>query len=193
MKIEKFDEVWNNIFIKTFEEIVPAGDVYIKRFAKKKIYKVYQKEKTFLKINYMQNPNTHLDRHKIAACMMYAIVKVQPISIKKIAIWNMFVNKKKFDIKYSMLNEYLGFYTALSIIESFRDYENTCESKCGSLNRRRVSLPATTNGEDYIYNTCLDLYLSKKKNKINVLTFANVFFLLETGEFAEKNEKTYQI
>ena len=84
-----------------------------------------------------------------------------------------------------MLNEYLGLYTAFSIVESFREYEQSID-KCATFQRSGIKLPMTCNGEDYIYNTCLDLYLSKKKNKINILTFANVLFLLEIGEFPEK-------
>lgn len=186
MTKEKFDEVWDNIFLKTYDEITPNESVYIKRNTKRKVYKIYQKEKTYLKKNYMQNPNTHLDRHKIAACMMYAIVMVQPVRIRKMCIWNKFINKEKFEPRYLMLNEYLGVYTALSIVESFRQYEDSLEDGKVLFKRNGICQPVTTNGEDYIYNTCLDLYLSRKNNNINILTFANVFFLLETGKFAEE-------
>ena len=90
-----------------------------------------------------------------------------------------------------MLNEYLGLYTAFSIVESFRAYEQSEENEVG-FKRKGIVQPITANGEDYIYNTCLDLYLSRKKNKINVLTFANVFFLLETGSFSVK-ELTHEV
>ena len=84
MTNEKFEDIWDNIILKLFDEITPQKDVFIASRSKYKIYKEYQKQKTFLKLNYMENPNTHLDRHKIAACMLYAIVKVQPIRIKKV-------------------------------------------------------------------------------------------------------------
>lgn len=185
MTNEKFEDIWNNIILGLYNEITPQDDLYIKARSKKKIFKKYQKQKTYLKLNYMENPNTHLDRHKIAACMLYAIVKVHPIRIKRISIWKNYLNGKKFTPEYLMLNEYLGLYTAFSIVESFRAYEQSEENEVG-FKRKGIVQPITANGEDYIYNTCLDLYLSWKKNKINVLTFANVFFLLETGSFSVK-------
>lgn len=185
MTNEKFEDIWNNIILGLYNEITPQDDLYIKARSKKKIFKKYQKQKTYLKLNYMENPNTHLDRHKIAACMLYAIVKVHPIRIKRISIWKNYLNGKKFTPEYLMLNEYLGLYTAFSIVESFRAYEQSEENEVG-FKRKGIVQPITANGEDYIYNTCLDLYLSRKKNKINVLTFANVFFLLETGSFSVK-------
>ena len=189
MTREKFEEVWKKIFLTLYDEITPHEEVYLKLHSKERIYKEYQKQKSYLKINYMKNPNTHLDRHKIAACMMYAIVKVQPVSIKRTVIVKKYFNKEKFPKKYSILNEYMAFYTALSIVESFRCYENGIEVHRKKNERPGVCQPATTNGEDYIYNTCLDLYLSRKKNKINILTFSNVFFLLETGIFPKPDEK----
>lgn len=185
MTNEKFEDIWDNIILKLFDEITPQKDVFIASRSKYKIYKEYQKQKTFLKLNYMENPNTHLDRHKIAACMLYAIVKVQPIRIKKVSIWRNFWGNKRYSYSFLMLNEYLGLYTAFSIVESFREYEQSID-KCATFQRSGIKLPMTCNGEDYIYNTCLDLYLSKKKNKINILTFANVLFLLEIGEFPEE-------
>lgn len=185
MTNEKFEDIWNNIILGLYNEITPQDDLYIKARSKKKIFKKYQKQKTYLKLNYMENPNTHLDRHKIAACMLYAIVKVHPIRIKRISIWKNYLNGKKFTPEYLMLNEYLGLYTAFSIVESFRAYEQSEENEV-RFKRKGIVQPITANGEDYIYNTCLDLYLSRKKNKINVLTFANVFFLLETGSFSVK-------
>ena len=184
MTNENFEDIWDNIILKLFDEITPQKDVFIASRSKYKIYKEYQKQKTFLKLNYMENPNTHLDRHKIAAGMLYAIVKVQPIRIKKVSIWRNFWCNKRYSYSFLMLNEYLGLYTAFSIVESFREYEQSID-KCATFQRSGIKLPMTCNGEDYIYNTCLDLYLSKKKNKINILTFANVLFLLEIGEFPE--------
>lgn len=190
MTNEKFEDIWDNIILKLFSEMTPQKDVFIAPRSKKKIFKEYQKQKTFLKLNYMENPNTHLDRHKIAACMLYAIVKVRPIKIKKFSVWRKFISGTRYTPEFLMLNEYLGLYTAFSIIESFRVYEQSIDKDI-TFPRNGISQPITTNGEDYIYNTCLDLYLSRKKNKINILTFANVFFLLEIGKFPVKeNDKS---
>lgn len=189
MTNEKFEDIWENIILKLIKEIIPQEDIYIARRSQKRIYKEYQKQKTFLKLNYMENQHTHLDRHKIASCMLYAIVKVQPVRVKKLSICKMYFSKKIYDPKFLLLNEYLGLYTAFSIVESFRMYEKSIEKNM-VFPRAGICQPLTSNGEDYIYNTCLDLYLSRKRNNINILTFANVLFLLETGTFPSKKNET---
>ena len=134
----------------------------------------------------MEDVNTHLDRHKIAACIMSAIVKVQPIKIKKRNLLRRYFDKKPYEKKFTLLNEYLALYTALSVVESFR--QDDIKNQRMGFDRPGVCQPMTTNGESYIHNTCLDLYFAKRHNKINVLTFANVFFLLETGKFVEEKQ-----
>ena len=187
MKKSKFDEIWDNVIIPIYDEISPREDFYIKRNAKNRIYKQYQKQKNFIKFNYMEDVHKHLDRHKVGACLMYAIVKVQPIVIKKKVLISKFIHKESYSYKYTLLNEHLALYTALSVIESFRQYD--IKNNIETFKRPGVCKPMTTNGESYIYNTCLDLYFSKRRDNINVLTFANVFFLLETGEFLEEENK----
>lgn len=182
MKKDKFDELWNNIVLPIYDDANVDGILYLKRNAKKDVYKQYQKEKTYVKRNYMLSGDTHLDRHKIASCMLYAIMKVYPVQLSMKAIWKMHKQKGKFSKEYELLNEYLALYTAFSIIESFRQYgisHNDEDYPAKGFVRNRINMPDTSNGQDYLYNTCLDLYFSKQRRKINVLTFSNVFFLLE--------------
>lgn len=74
------------------------------------------------------------------------------------------------------MNEALAFFTALSIIESYKEYG--IDDKI-EMSRRSIILPETFNQSDYSKNTFIDLYFSKRSKKINILTFSNVFFLLE--------------
>ena len=66
---------------------------------------LYQKEKTFVKTNYMIAEDTHLDRHKIASCVLYAIMKVYPVQISMSAIWKKHKEKGKFNRENQLLNE----------------------------------------------------------------------------------------
>lgn len=182
MKRDKFDELWNQVVLSIFDDMNVDGTLTLKRNAKKRVYSQYQKEKTFIKTNYMIAEDTHLDRHKIASCVLYAIMKVYPVQINMSAIWKKHKEKGKFNKEYQLLNEYLSLYTAFSIIESFRQYgisHQDEEYPTKGFVRNRISMPYTSNGQDYLYNTCLDLYFSKQRHKINVLTLSNVFFLLE--------------
>lgn len=197
MKKDKFDELWNCIVLPIFDDMNVDGILILKKNAKEKVYRQYQKEKTFVKTNYMLTENTHLDRHKIASCVLYAIMRVYPVQISMSAIWKKRKGKERFNREYQLLNEYLSLYTAFSIIESFRQYEFSHQDEeypAKGFIRNRISVPETSNGQDYLYNTCLDLYFSKQRNKINVLTFSNVFFLLELIQSNEKGAvaKSYQ-
>lgn len=190
MKADKFDELWENVVLPIYKEMNKEGILSLKRSARKRVYKEYQRKKTYIKQNYMKNENTHLDRHKIAACMLFAIMKVYPIRVKLSAVWEKYCAKERFGKEYELLNEYLSLYTAFSIIESFRGYEASVteeEYPAKGFLRNKISLPETSNGQDYLYNTCLDLYFSKQKKCINVLTFSNVFFLLELLESDNKS------
>ena len=190
MTKSKFDEIWNNIVLPIYKEITPENEFYIKHYANEKIYKEYQKQKNFIRYNYMEDINTHLDRHKIAACIMFAIVKVHPLKIKKRTLLRRYLNKTPYEKRYVLLNEYLALYSALSVVESFR--QDDIKNQRINFDRPGVCQPMTTNGESYIHNTCLDLYFAKRHNKINILTFANVFFLLETGKFVEEKQKVVE-
>lgn len=191
MKSDKFDELWNQIVLSIFHDMNADGTLSLKRNAKERVYKQYQKEKTFIKKNYMLSEETHLDRHKIASCVLYAIMKVYPVQISINAIWKKHKEKEKFNREYQLLNEYLSLYTAFSIIESFRQYGVSHpdeEYPTKGFTRNRIDMPDTSNGQDYLYNTCLDLYFSKQRHKINVLTFSNVFFLLEIIQSSKEKQ-----
>lgn len=178
MTYNKFSEIWDNIFLPLYLEFNNNNAFYLKKAAKQRIYNLYQRKKTFLKKNYMADSTTHLDRHKVAACMMYAIIVARPVKMRIGRLWHHFRTGKVISWQYVMSNEYLALLTALAIICSFEQYDkNQNDRNC------TITIPNTKNGEDYIYNTCLDLYLARKTKNINVLTFANVFFLLETGLF----------
>ncbi len=182
MKKDKFDELWDYVVLSIFDDMNVDGTLTLKRNARKRVYSQYQKEKTFVKTNYMIDEDTHLDRHKIASCVLYAIMKVYPVHVKMSVIWKTYKKKEKLDKEYQLLNEYLSLYTAFSIIESFRQYgidHQDEEYPTKGFVRNKISMPDTSNGKDYLYNTCLDLYFSKQRHKINVLTLSNVFFLLE--------------
>ena len=182
MTREVFDELWKHIILSIFNDMNKNNVLHLKKDAKEKVYKQYQNKKTYIKDNYMLSCNTHLDRHKIASCVLYAIMQVYPIEVNLSMIKKKHDSKEMFPKEYQLLNEYLALYTAFSIIESFRQYgihHSEEEFPTKGFNRHKISIPNTSNGQDYIYNTCLDLYFSKQKKNINVLTFSNVFFLLE--------------
>ena len=118
----------------------------------------------------------HIDRHKIAAVMLKAIMEVYPVRISVRHILRLWRRKEPLAEKYIYANETLALYTALSIVENF----SACTADgTPATAHSPITLPATFNDSHYDLNTYIDLYFSKRTKQINILTFANVFFLLE--------------
>lgn len=184
MEKNKFDQFWSAIVTDLFNKLNYENNdcFHLDQAKKKKVYELYEKKKNYIRNNYMENPNAKIDRHKVASSLMYAIVMVKPVTIKKDVIRDAHSAKRVLPAKHYLINEYLGFYCALSVIQSFMNAEN-------SSSRKIINMPQAVHG-DYVHNVCLDLYFSYKEKNINVLTFANVFFLLEKYHSSTKNVKS---
>lgn len=139
---------------------------------KQKIYKFYQKKRDYVRCNYMTKEYyAALDRHKVASCMLYAILKVRPFNVNR---------NIKLDEKILLANEYLAFYVALNIIENYRMSVNGMqETNC------QILIPETyqekTGSTDYISNICRNLYFLSIYDieKYDVLAYSNILFMLE--------------
>lgn len=150
------------------------GDVKVLevRNCKKKIFYFYQKKRDYIRSNYMTKEyNVALDRHKVASCMLYAILKVKPFSVNR---------NVKLDEKLLLANEYLAFYVALNIIENYRmSVDGKQEDEC------QILLPETyqemKGSTDYLSNMCRNLYFLSvyDVDKYDVLAYSNILFLLE--------------
>lgn len=158
-----------------------------KKNINKKIFSYYQRKRDFIKYNYMSGKTpVALDRHKVAACMVYAILKANPLEI------NMWI--PNLPEKIVLANEYLAFYVALNIIEMYElNYlkEKGIEKNC------QIIVPKTYHEDDnpqntYESNLCKTWYYIKIDNieKFDTLGYANVFFLLQkyTDTYIELEE-----
>lgn len=172
-----YDRIWNNIVLPIYENISDgAPNMFLAERNKKKIFRKYIKIRDKIKKKYMEDSDLNIDRHKIASIMMTAIEEVYPIKVYKKYILQLWKKKEELNERYVYANETLAFFTALSIIESYKEYgiDGKVEMK-----RKTIVLPETFNESDYAMNTCIDLYFAKRNKCINILTFSNVFFLLE--------------
>jgi len=177
MEKETYDRIWNNIVLPIYSNI-SNGDknIFFNENSKNKIFNRYIKIRDNIKKKYMEDSESNIDRHKIASVMMAAIEEVYPIKVSKKYIFQLWRSKKELDKRYVYANETLAFFTALSIIENYKDYG--IDGKI-EMARNSITLPDTFNESDYAMNTCIDLYFGKRSKNINILTFSNVFFLLE--------------
>ena len=188
MRIQDFNEFYKVVIGECINEIKQyakdSGYVNLECFRENKneskvsisIYRNYQKKRDYIKYNYMSKKNpVALDRHKVAACMVYAILKSGPIKV------NMWISN--LPEKIVLANEYLAFYVALNIIEMY----NLDEFNDGSINTDyQIMVPKTYHEDEnpqntYESNLCKAWHYIKidEIEKFDALGYANVFFLLE--------------
>lgn len=187
MKQEKFDEIYKNVIIHIKRDVDKDNICEFKFRASDRIFNTYQYEKYKLKKYFMNNEEDNIDRHKIAACMMYSIMKISPLYVPINRRIRYFFQRKRFSVIISYINEYLALLTALSILDNF--YNQDVKEGVLDPRRRKITIPQTFNDDyGFIFNTCIDLKFGKVNNSINILTYASLFFLLEYDYTQEKQE-----
>lgn len=137
----------------------------------RKIYVHYQRKRKEIKNNYMEPPVKALDRHKVAACMIYAILRSEVIRVNK--------QITRLPNELLMANEYLAVYTAINIIEQYKRDEIGIESEY------KLIFPTTYHEEDdkksaFIDNLCKSLYYLRSKIKfMDIFAYSAILFFME--------------
>lgn len=176
MNETEYNKIVQNIIIPLATEILSSTNNKLyhvlklkKEFDKKLLYEI-NKMISYIKNNVVITPE--IDIHKTSACLTYAIIKYSPFSI----------TKKGYgleDLIYA--NELLGIYSAISLLECYKP-------------NIKIVFPHTNYSaniiDPYIKTLCMSLYISKnnKHLKYNILSLANIIFLLEVYS-EEKNSK----
>ena len=116
-----------------------------------------------------------LDRHKVASCMIYAILKANPLKVDRMV--------RNLPEKVLLANEYLAFFVALNIIEMYKLDEMR---EKGVESSYQIIIPKTYHEDDeenntYEGNFCKSLYYLSMENinKYDVFAYADILFLLE--------------
>lgn len=180
MKVEDFDNFYEVVIFECIKKVKSELEAYncvaISISSKYKIYKNYQFKRDLVKKNYMDKGDVpgdvSLDRHKIAACMIYAILKAQPIKINR---WI-----RNLPEKAILANEYLAFFVALNIIEMYRQQE------LGYANNYEIFMPKTYYEDmdpenTFLSNICKGMHYIRIDNmkKFDVFAYSNILFLIE--------------
>lgn len=169
MDKREYEKIINNIVLPIAEEILesPNNKRYktislIKDFDYKFLNEI-NKLISFLKKSAVATEE--IDRHKMAACLMCAIIKYAPFKIVK----------KGYgleDLFYA--NELLGIYSAVSLLEC-------------SVPNLKITFPRTKyesrDIDPYIKTLCTSLYIGKNEKQLKycILYLANILFLLESN------------
>lgn len=179
MELHDYNKYYDEV-ISSYISSIKDLDEYnclkpIRKKSKRKIYTYYQKKRDELIRIYMKKPVTALDRHKVASCMAYAILKEKVIR----------VNKMKPDLPDHLLmaNEFLAFTIALNIIELYKYNDNMDENNF----EYSIIVPKTYHENDngniifptFIRNICKYFYYIQRIKYYDVFAYSTVFFQLE--------------
>lgn len=181
MKKEDFFKFYDGIIEKNINDLLDKYGNYnqaankkrpvvrVRKGAKRKILTRYTDKRNIILKYYMHKTVTALDSHKVAACLMYAIIKSKPIKINK------FISNLPPEI--ILANEYVAVCVALNVVDMYRRHK-------GDTNFQTV-IPLTyfdAEGEkksEFIPNLCKALSYVKSSKYFDVFAYADILFLLE--------------
>ena len=193
MKKDEFDRIWD-------ETLQPLVKSYQKQFHLKvkntnclyyRMRKYFNKQRDLFLKSFMENDVYDIDRHKIASCYMKTVLAKRPLYIPlSVKLKFAFTNKtlatlldvktkakgkaKGIDNKIYYANEYLALSVAVNIIDAYIMADDNKDFKHSII----IPEPFPEYDTDYLLDVCIDLRTNPLR-KINIVSFANVFFLLE--------------
>lgn len=193
----EFDKIWQSVVKKQIVQFSEKLGIKYKslRILEKTIKYRFNKYKDEIVKNFMEASTARIDRHKIAACFMKAIVVSKPLYIpldkkirltfspKKVKMKDFLcisedVKADKSDQIENILlfyNEYLAISVALTILNSYINSDN----RPSRFKHEMVfPTPFPDEDEDYLLDVCIALK-NTRKFQLNPITYANVFFLWE--------------
>ncbi len=175
-----YQQLWEIVINPTIQD-------YSNRFAgiccahdaENAIWKKYVYFNSHCKDRYMQDPSGKLDRHKVCACYMYAVMSANVLSCK--------LADSDDERKYLALNENLAITTGMSLLRAFILSAIDCSTNLPDDDKSRfrervaegIAFPECNHGA-YRNNFAAELHYTQEENAYNVLALANTLFLLET-------------
>lgn len=169
-----FDFIWEHIILlrcNRFQDEY-GGLAFDKDYAKREIYQYYDEIRKYTKLHYMSHreeaAEKRINRYKLAAALMIAILKTKPIKKAELKFYKDFPEKWIF-------NESLALYVGMMIIRSFM-LSDISEKKPSDIYVKIVKgafekqLPLNIRGRNYWEN---ELYFLRQEGSYNVLSIAH--------------------
>ena len=133
------------------------------------VYYYYESLRKDIRKLYMSDEAKPMDRHKIAASVMCAILKGKVVKVQRLI--------PNLPMHLLMANEYIAFYCALNLVEMY--VRDAVDNKEYSLVMPQTLIEEENPKTSYIENICKVLYYTKNIRVCDVLSYANILFLLE--------------
>lgn len=179
---KSYESIWDKLI---WEEICNYKKEYLECIevlpnAQEEIWNAYIWQNNYAKNNYMKSHEGLLDRHKVAACYMIAILKVRPLRI---------VQSFNNEILPLAVNEMLAITIGLSLVRTFaisainnnKDYSEEQKKDLIAQFVDGIIVPDAkfVNHGVYIDNFANELFIVSSEGKLNILTLAHELYLLE--------------
>jgi len=117
MKESTLNNIWTKLVVPTYSEMNQTHGGLICPDSEKGTFKLHYDEITrHAKEFYMHDKNSYLNRHKVAAAIMIAILQTKPIKKIDILYYQSDINGQ---LKYWPFNESLAITVALSVLRAF--------------------------------------------------------------------------
>jgi len=189
MTKEKFDGLWKNGFERKIDEIKSccSDKILFDENRKEFIFEKYSNIRDFIKERYMKNKDGLLDRHKVAAIMMKAILIVEPFQLSKKDNGEI-LDTEEIPILAWFANEVFAIYCANVIVSSFLINEE--DTKMKDVYKKGLVIPDCRNEDSYLLQLAKELYYNKVEGHFDVFAFANILFLLEQYTIAINSSQT---
>ena len=143
------------------------------------LYEEYLNQKTMLRVLYGKENKPDkmlLDRHKVCACMVVAIIKVRLLS-------STFNSDEGFQLSNaSRINEQLAFMSAWELFKGFIILH-------GEEKNTNYTLPQTFHNVSFLDTITRSLFFSNQLNSLATSLIANIFFLFVKYFVSECGEK----
>lgn len=177
---ESYEYIWTEVINAEIENYERRYANCIKRIPdlKEEIWTQYVRLNSYCKTTYMKDSQGKLDRHKVSACYMIAILNVRPMRFVK-----------KIDNKGVPLaiNETLAITVGLSLLRAYAiaAIENTKDEILISTLipkfQSGIKIPDNEliNHGNYIENYARELYFAVTEGRVCVLSMAHELYLLE--------------
>ncbi|MBQ7321390.1 MAG: hypothetical protein IJW99_04770 [Clostridia bacterium] len=187
MRADTLDKIWNKIIIPTFNEMNRTHGGLCCPSCGKESFKIhYDEQIRHAKELYMRDSSSPLNRHKVAAAIMIAILKTKPI--KKVDMLY-YQPDSKGNLKHWPFNEALAISAALSVLRAFIlgrvDYAFS-----GQLISRQIFCNVIEEDKDIFKNDIpismtermeweWELYQVRQDGAYNLLSIAHILKLIE--------------
>lgn len=172
MKNDTFDILWKDGIVKKGKRIVDSniGKVEFDERSKDRILKEYNKLRDYSKVSYMRNPDGLLDRHKVCACLILAIIKSAPL---------VDVDGEGISEMKTIYNENLAMSVGLSLLKHYIITAHSQEREYIEIYKDGFRFPETNRDTRYQELLCLMLHYDVENGNYSILAIANILFLIE--------------